>query len=129
MSYNDSAAPESLTANHTCPPAQDGAVRALKPTLDSTMDHKPLHSNRLRSAGYDRREAVLEIAFANGSIRCYRHVPETVWRSLLAAPNPASFHEDRIEEEYSWVPGTRADNPDSKKQLDDLFGGPPAENS
>ena len=93
------------------------------------MEHKPLHSNRLRSAGYDRDEAVLEIAFANGTLRRYQHVPETVWRKLLSAPNPASFHEDRIEEEYPWVPGSKPDNPDAKKQLDDLFGSSPDHDS
>ena len=88
------------------------------------MKHKPLHSNRLRSAGYDGAEKILEIAFANGSIRRYQGVPEPVWKSLLAAPNPATYHEDRIEEEYAWTPGSQSTDANARKALDDLFGGP-----
>ena len=88
------------------------------------MDHKPLHSNHLRSAGYDAREQILEIAFSNGSLRCYQNVPLTVFKSLLAAPNPATFHEDRIEEEYAWQPGQKPVTESARQRLDDLFGSP-----
>lgn len=90
----------------------------------SSPEHKPLQSNRLRSAGYDPDERILEIAFANGDLRCYQNVPTGVWKSLFAAPNPATFHEDRIEEEYGWKPGIRQAGNDARQQLDDLFGDP-----
>ncbi len=88
------------------------------------MEHKSLHGNRLRSAGYDVAEKTLEISFNNGQVRRFKNVPESVWRKLLAAPNPATYYEDRIEEEYAWSAGEKAVNQDARQQLDDLFGGP-----
>ena len=87
------------------------------------MEHISLHGNRLRSAGYDAAEKILEISFNNGQVRCFKNVPSPVWRALLAAPNPATYYEDRIEEEYAWSPGEKAVNESARQQLDDLFGG------
>jgi len=87
------------------------------------MEHRNLHGNRLRSAAYDPGEKILEIAFTNGQIRRFKNVPEPVWRKLLAAPNPASFYEDRIEEEYAWSPGEKQTDDAARQKLDDLFGG------
>ncbi len=87
-------------------------------------EHKPLRSNRLRSAGYDVAGRVLEICFSNGDLRCYQNVPEGVWKSLLAAPNPGTFHEDRIEEEYACKPGVSTAGGDARQKLEDLFGTP-----
>ncbi len=87
------------------------------------MEHRKLQGNRLRAAGYDEGEQILEIEFTSGDVRCFLGVPRTVWRSLLAAPNPASFFEDRIEEEYATQPGERRTRSDARQQLDDLFGG------
>lgn len=86
------------------------------------MEHKSLHGNRLRSAGYEAAEKILEIAFNNGQVRRFKNVPEPVWRKLLAAPNPASYYEDRIEEEYAWSPGEKQADVKARQNLDDLFG-------
>jgi hypothetical protein len=82
-----------------------------------------LHTAQLKSAAYDEKEKVLEIAFHNGQLKAYKGVPHEVARRLFASPNPASFWEDRIAEEYP-VESRRSDGGDSAaKRLNDLFGG------
>ena len=91
------------------------------------MDRQPLKGgSRLRSAGFDPRGGTLELEFADRSLRIYRGVPVEVWRRLLAAPNPGSYFEDRIDEEYPWSSGSAAATPAARARLDDLFGGPPS---
>ncbi len=87
------------------------------------MEHRRLDGNRLRAASYDEREQALEIEFSNRDVRRFAGVPPAVWRSLLSAPNPATFFEDRIEEEYASSPAQRRQTDDPRKALDDLFGG------
>jgi hypothetical protein len=49
-------------------------------------------------------------------------VPAEVWRRLISSPNPATYVEDRIEEEYP-VERKRASGGDpARSRLDDLFG-------
>lgn len=86
------------------------------------MERRPLRGGRLKAAAYDAREQRLEIDFVDGERRIFKTVPPEVWRRLLAAPNPASFFADRIEEEYP-IERARADsNSDARTQLDTLFG-------
>jgi len=65
------------------------------------MQRKRLKSSRLRSAGYDEKQQTLEIEFSNGSVVQYSKVSPEIWRRFQAAPNPTSFFEDRIDEQYS----------------------------
>lgn len=65
------------------------------------MERKRVNSSRLRSVGYDERQQVLEIEFSNGQVWQYSRVSPEVHRRLMAAPNPTSFFDDRIAEEYS----------------------------
>ena len=81
--------------------------------------------SRLRSAGFDSRAGELELEFADRSLRVYRGVPIEVWRRLLAAPNPGTFFEDRIEEEYAWSSATAPADQAARARLDDLFGAAP----
>ncbi|HLS56714.1 MAG TPA: KTSC domain-containing protein [Zeimonas sp.] len=86
------------------------------------MERRPLRGGRLKAAGYDAREQRLEIDFVDGERRIYKAVPAEVWRRFVAAPNPASFYADRIEEEYA-VARARADGRgDARSRLDGLFG-------
>lgn len=86
------------------------------------MERRTLRGGRLKAAGYDAREQRLEIDFVDGERRIFKAVPPEVWRRLLASPNPASFYQDRIEEEYA-VTRARADaGPDARSKLDSLFG-------
>lgn len=91
------------------------------------IEHRSLRGGRLKAGTYDEGSERLELEFVDGSVRVYKTVPAEVWRRLLAAPNPASYHEDRIAEEYPVERGSATAHPDAKARLDALFGSPPAE--
>lgn len=83
---------------------------------------KSFTSSRLRKADYDASTRQLDLHFDNGSVLAYKHVPEEVWRRLCSAPNPATYWEDRIAEEYP--KGTpRKSGEEPGKKWSDLFGG------
>ena len=65
------------------------------------MERKRVNSSRLRSVGYDERSRVLEIEMSNGQVFQYSGVYPEVYRRLMAAPNPTSFFDDKIAEEYT----------------------------
>jgi len=65
------------------------------------MERKRVNSSRLRSVGYDEKLMVMEIEFSNGQVYQYTKVYPEVHRRFMAAPNPTSFFEDKIEEEYT----------------------------
>ena len=85
--------------------------------------HRTLATTKLRSGAYDHQAKVLEIDFHDGQRIRYLEVPHEVARRFFASPNPASFWEDRIAEEYPVQTGRAggADN-EAKRKLDDLFG-------
>lgn len=86
------------------------------------MERHSIRSGRLSAAAYDAGERILEIEFQGGELRRFRHVPLEVWRRFLAAPNPATFYEDRIEEEYPVDRGRARSGSDARSALDSLFG-------
>ncbi len=65
------------------------------------MERKRVNSSKLRSVGYDERSRVLEIEMSNGQVFQYSGVYPEVYRRLMAAPNPTSFFDDKIAEEYT----------------------------
>ena len=65
------------------------------------MERKRVNSSKLRSVGYDERSRVLEIEMSNGQVVQYSGVYPEVYRRLMAAPNPTSFFDDKIAEEYT----------------------------
>jgi hypothetical protein len=88
------------------------------------VNRQPLRGGKLKAAGYDRKSALLEIEFVDGALRHYRGVPDEVWRRLLSAPNPGSFFEDRIADEYPNQPASAGATAEARSQLDALFGAP-----
>lgn len=88
------------------------------------MQRRLLRTDRLLAGAYDARAARLEIEFTNGDTRAYKGVPEEVARRFFEAPNPASFWEDRIAEEYPWERATGSRNAAARAGLDALFGAP-----
>lgn len=81
-------------------------------------------SGRIREITYDARERCLQITWENKTISAYRPVPREVFERLSKAPNPATYFEDRVAEEYPQVaPGTTRDTANAAKKLNDLFGG------
>lgn len=87
------------------------------------MATKVFTSGRIRKAEYDPASKQLDLHWDNQSVLAYKHVPEEVYRRLCAAPNPATYWEDRIADEYPkgtpMKSGTAAGGP---KKLGDLFG-------
>jgi hypothetical protein len=90
------------------------------------MERKPLKGGKLKAGAYDERDRRLELEFVDGSVRIFKGVPAEVWRRLLSAPNPASYFEDRIADEYPNSPGSASGDAQARSRLDALFG-PPAE--
>jgi hypothetical protein len=88
------------------------------------MQRRLLRTDQLMAATYDARASRLEIEFNNGDTRAYKGVPEEVARRFFDAPNPASFWEDRIAEEYPWERATGSRNAAARAGLDALFGTP-----
>ena len=87
------------------------------------MPTKTFTTGRIRQADYDAGSRELHLRFDNGTVLAYKHVPEEVFRRLCSAPNPATYWEDRIAEEYpKGVAKKRADG-SGAKDLRDLFGG------
>ena len=64
------------------------------------MERKRVNSSRIRSAGYDPQNQLLEIEFSDGRIVSYRGVSPEVHRQFMNAPSPVSFYEDKIAENY-----------------------------
>ena len=65
------------------------------------MQRKRVNSSRLRSIGYDEPTGTLEIEMSDGTIYQYGKVSPEVHRRFMNAPNPTSFFDDRIAEEYT----------------------------
>jgi len=85
---------------------------------------KVFTSGRIRKADYDPASRQLDLHWENKSILAYKHVPQEVYRRLCSAPNPATYWEDRIADEYpKGTPMTSGADPDGAKKLSDLFGG------
>jgi hypothetical protein len=88
------------------------------------MPSRRFSSGRIRQADYHPAQQQLDLHFDRGNAIAYKHVPEEVFRRLCSAPNPASYWEDRIAEEYpSARPRRAAGAPDAAQQFKDLFGG------
>ncbi len=84
---------------------------------------KLFSGGRIRKAVYDTESRQLDLHWDNKSILAYKQVPQEVYRRLCSAPNPATYWEDRIAEEYpKGTPRTSTTDPDSAKKLGDLFG-------
>jgi hypothetical protein len=81
-------------------------------------------SGRIRKADYDPDSRQLDLHWDNGNVLAYKHVPQEVFRRLCSAPNPATYWEDRIAEEYpKGTPRSAPARQGGAKDLRDLFGG------
>ena len=90
------------------------------------MTTRTFTTGRLRTADYDPASRQLDLHFDRGDVLAYKQVPEEVFRRLCSAPNPATYWEDRIAEEYPKGTPRKADA-GGGKTLKDLFGEPPGE--
>lgn len=88
------------------------------------MPTKTFTSGRIRRADYDPASHQLDLHWDDKTVLAYKQVPQEVFRRLCSAPNPATYWEDRIAEEYpKGVPRTSGTASDGAKKFDDLFGG------
>jgi hypothetical protein len=65
------------------------------------MERKRVNSSRVRSVGYDENGQMLEVELSNGQVYQYSKVSPEVYRRFMNAPNPSTFFDDKIAEEYS----------------------------
>lgn len=87
------------------------------------MPTKDFTTGRIRKAHYEPGSRQLDLHWDNGSVLAYKHVPEEVFRRLCSAPNPTTYWEDRIAEEYpKGTPMTKPGGGAPTKSLKDLFG-------
>lgn len=88
------------------------------------MPTKTFTSGRIRRADYDPASGQLELHWDNHSVLAYKQVPQEVYRRLCSAPNPATYWEDRIAEEYpkGTPKKSGAGAQGTPKDLRDLFG-------
>jgi hypothetical protein len=68
---------------------------------EGLMQRKRVNSSKLRSVGYDEATRTLEVEMSNGQIFQYGGVYPEVYRRFMAAPNPTSFFDDKIADEYT----------------------------
>ena len=88
------------------------------------MQSKTFTSGRIRRADYDESSRRLELHWDDKTVRAYAPVPAEVFRRLCAAPNPATYWEDRIAEEYpAGQPMGQPAQGAGAKSLNDLFRG------
>jgi hypothetical protein len=80
-------------------------------------------AGRIRKAEYDTASRQLDLHWENQSVTAYKQVPEEVFRRLCSAPNPATYWEDRIAEEYPKGTPRSSGKGAGGKDLRDLFGG------
>ena len=87
------------------------------------MLSKTFTSGRIRRADYNPESQQLDLHWDSKTTLAYKQVPHEVFRRLCSAPNPTTYWEDRIAEEYpKGVPMTSYAPPTGTKSLDDLFG-------
>ncbi|MEP6824947.1 MAG: KTSC domain-containing protein [Ramlibacter sp.] len=96
------------------------------------METRAFTTGKLRKAVYDRATRQLDLHWQGGNVLAYKPVPGEVFRRLCQAPNPATYWEDRIAEEYPKVrqmagPGQGGADGGKPKDLSDLFGSLPEE--
>jgi hypothetical protein len=88
------------------------------------MPIKTFNTGRIKKADYDPASKQLELHWDSKTVIAYKHVPEEVFRRLFSAPNPTTYWEDRIAEEYpKGVPMKSTGEPDAAKKFSDQIGG------
>lgn len=89
------------------------------------MESKIFTTGRIRRADYDVKTQQLDLHRDDKTVLVYKHVPQEVFRRLCSAPNPTTYWEDRIAEEYpKAVPMSKvAGGDDAAQKFRDLFSG------
>ena len=64
------------------------------------MLRQVVDSSNLRSVGYDRATATLEVEFKNGGIYRYGDVPAETWNQLRHAESIGKFFQDHVRDHF-----------------------------
>ncbi len=83
---------------------------------------KTFTNGRIKKAEYDPASKQLDLHWDSKTVVAYKHVPEEVYRRLCSAPNPTTYWEDRIAEEYPKGTPRKSGATSGGKSLSDLFG-------
>jgi KTSC domain len=86
------------------------------------MEYKKLSGGNLSKAGYDAASNTLEVHFVDGKIKRFKAVQREVFNRFYSAPNPATYYDDRIRDEYAHESDRVTSGSSAAKKLDDLFG-------
>ena len=87
------------------------------------MEMTKINAGKLRAIGYDPRERILRVEFADGTAIDYSGVGAEVWRKLSGSASAWSYYRDNIEEEFTGRRGTVRPSRNSGA-LEDLFKAP-----
>jgi len=86
------------------------------------MSSKTFTSGRIRKAEHDASAGRLDLHWDNGTVTAYKRVPQEVYLRLCSAPNPATYWEDRIAEEYpKATPKMQSSESEAAKDFGSLF--------
>ena len=86
------------------------------------MSTKTFTSGRIRKAAHDASSGQLDLHWGNGTVTAYKQVPQEVYLRLCSAPNPATYWEDRIAEEYpKATPKMQSSESEAAKDFGSLF--------
>jgi hypothetical protein len=64
------------------------------------MRREPVESSAIRSVGYDRATATLEIEFHTDKVYRYFAVPHAVHEGLVGAESPGAYFNEKIRDRY-----------------------------
>ena len=86
------------------------------------MSSKTFTSGRIRKAEHDVSSGQLDLHWGNRTVTAYKQVPQEVYLRLCSAPNPATYWEDRIAEEYpKATPKMQSSESETAKDFGSLF--------
>ena len=60
-----------------------------------------IQSSSLRSIGYDRATATLEVEFTNGGVYRYADVPADVWSAFRQADSKGKFFQEHVRDLFA----------------------------
>jgi KTSC domain len=69
--------------------------------ITSHIRRESLSSSALATAGYSKRQHILEIEFCNGAIYRYLDVPPSIYRDFLSAKSQARYYDWNIKGRYA----------------------------
>jgi hypothetical protein len=69
--------------------------------ITSHIRRESLCSSALATAGYSKRQHILEIEFCNGAIYRYLDVPPSIYREFISAKSQARYYDWNIKGRYA----------------------------